>query len=176
MRIVSFSVFREKLLSGEKRQTIRRPRKVPFRKGELVQVVWKSRSKNRELLFIAKITDIRDLVFDEIDEKIAIDDGFESLNVLQEWFKKKYPTISPNDEFKIIKFEKIKGIDSFLQKENSGKKVCRHDPIFHERKCPCKFMESDGCLFDKIAALAMESNFRMFRRRSRMFRNKNKIK
>jgi len=173
LKIISFSVFKEQLVRGEKTQTIRKPRKRPLKEGELVKIVWKSRSKNRQELFVAKIVSIKKILFHQIDEEIARADGFNSLDELRVWFRKRYSQILPTDEFRLIKFRKMDGINFFLQ-EKEEKKTCKHDPVFREKKCPCHFMENRECLFDKIAAYARASNLRMFNRRSRAFRNKSR--
>ena len=51
MPLLSFSVFKEKILSGAKRQTIRGHRKYPIKVGDKLHMWWKSRSpKEKERL------------------------------------------------------------------------------------------------------------------------------
>jgi len=45
MTAISFSVFKDSLLSGEKRQTIRKPRKNPIKVGGKLQIYWKQRQR-----------------------------------------------------------------------------------------------------------------------------------
>ena len=47
---ISFSVFKDKILSGAKRQTIRTIRKNPIKEGETLYMWWKQRSPEREKL------------------------------------------------------------------------------------------------------------------------------
>ncbi len=47
---ISFSVFKDKILSGAKRQTIRAIRKNPIKEGEKLYMWWKQRSSEREKL------------------------------------------------------------------------------------------------------------------------------
>jgi hypothetical protein len=51
MPLLSFSVFKDKILSGAKRRTIRAPRKIPIKVGDTLYMWWKSRSpKEKEKL------------------------------------------------------------------------------------------------------------------------------
>ena len=51
MPLLSFSVFKDKILSGAKRHTIRAPRKIPIKVGDKLYMWWKSRSpKEKEKL------------------------------------------------------------------------------------------------------------------------------
>ena len=51
MPLLSFSVFKDKILSGAKRHTIRAPRKNPIKVGDKLYMWWKSRSpKEKEKL------------------------------------------------------------------------------------------------------------------------------
>ncbi|MHA1315148.1 MAG: hypothetical protein ACTSRB_14695 [Candidatus Helarchaeota archaeon] len=79
------------------------------------------------------------------------------------------------EKFLVKKFEMKKPtrLTDFFQGDQE-KMACRHDPVFQEKRCPCKFVENGECLFDRIAAYARASNLRMFNRRSRAFRNKSR--
>jgi hypothetical protein len=55
---ISFSVFREQILSGAKRQTIRAVRKNPIKEGETLYMWWKQRSPKREKLGETKCINI----------------------------------------------------------------------------------------------------------------------
>jgi len=79
------------------------------------------------------------------------------------------------EKFLVKKFgmKKPTQLTDFFQGDQE-KRVCRHDPIFNEKRCPCKFVENGECLFDKIASYARSSSLRIFHRRSKAFRNKNK--
>ncbi len=50
MVLIGFTVFKEKILSGEKRQTIRKLRKRPIRVGDRLDLYWKLRTKQCESL------------------------------------------------------------------------------------------------------------------------------
>ena len=57
MALIGFTVFREKILSGQKRQTIRRLRKRPVRVGETLHLYWKLRTKKCRKLIDATCTE-----------------------------------------------------------------------------------------------------------------------
>ena len=50
MTAISFSVFKDKIISGKKRQTIRKVRKNPIREGMDLELYWWQRSPNNEFL------------------------------------------------------------------------------------------------------------------------------
>jgi hypothetical protein len=50
MPLLGFTMFKEEILSGEKRQTIRKLRKIPVRKGDRLHLYWKLRTKQCEKL------------------------------------------------------------------------------------------------------------------------------
>lgn len=50
MPAISFSVFKEKVLDGSKRQTIRAHRKNPIKSGDKLYLYWKQRSPECEKL------------------------------------------------------------------------------------------------------------------------------
>lgn len=59
MPALSFSVFKDKILSGAKRQTIRSVRKHPIKEGDVLYMYWKQRSQTeREKLGEAKCTKV----------------------------------------------------------------------------------------------------------------------
>ena len=104
---ISFSVFKDKILSGEKRQTIRAVRKHPIKKGELLYMWWKQRSPEREKLGEATCTAVRKIMIYDHDyicqlsnpneqyalvdehenlDNFAIADGFDNWQKLVEFF------------------------------------------------------------------------------------------
>jgi hypothetical protein len=106
---VSFSVFKDKILSGTKRQTIRAIRKNPIKKGETLYLWWKQRSPQREKLGKAKCININPIEIDddrvhildtenfcntttysskEALDRFAISDGFNNWQELAEFFEK----------------------------------------------------------------------------------------
>jgi len=97
---ISFSVFKDKILSGAKRQTIRAIRKNPIKEGEKLYMWWKQRSSEREKLGEAKCTKIAPITiskhgasspdlsvrFHSLNE-FAIADGFDNWQELVEFFE-----------------------------------------------------------------------------------------
>jgi uncharacterized protein YqfB (UPF0267 family) len=100
MPLISFSVFREKIISGEKRQTIRAERKYPIRSGDRLYLWWKSRTKEREFLCETVCTEVIPIWIcphwvklgqlylnrQEIYQ-LALQDGFESSKEFLEFFQ-----------------------------------------------------------------------------------------
>jgi len=102
MRILGFSKKWNKL-SFDSFTTFRFERRdADWKVGELVQVVYKPRTKNREVLGIAKIIkkDVRlipsstsymeGVVVPLVTNAEAIADGFESLDAMREWLQRAY--------------------------------------------------------------------------------------
>lgn len=102
MPLLSFSVFKDKILSGAKRRTIRAPRKIPIKVGDTLYMWWKSRSpKEKEKLgestcirvspikIEKKFTLCPDLsaIYRDIDE-FAQADGFDNWQQMIEFFDK----------------------------------------------------------------------------------------
>jgi hypothetical protein len=107
---ISFSVFKDKIISGAKRQTIRAVRKNPIKEGETLYLWWKQRSLEREKLGEAKclkttkiqiskdkalkLINAFDYIWQNIpiespDElrKFAIADGFDNWQQMVEFFE-----------------------------------------------------------------------------------------
>lgn len=105
MPLLGFSVFKDKILNGEKRQTIRKARKIPIKVGDTLYLYWKPRTKQCELLKVVKCTESLRLKFLEFcdDEDIARNDGFENVAEMKEWFEKHYD-LKPEDLFDIIRW------------------------------------------------------------------------
>lgn len=119
MPAISFSVLKDKLLSGEKCQTVRKPRKRPLKVGDVLKVYWKQRTKECEFLGVTKIVKIVRKRIDDFTEDDATKDGFEptceglyleltALNNMHRWFLQKYHDINGDTEFDIITFETLK--------------------------------------------------------------------
>jgi hypothetical protein len=104
MPLLSSSVFKDKILSGAKRQTIRAPRKIPIKVGDTLYMWWKSRSPQREKLgeanctkttpitiqktkAILTYTDSGDYEIAHLD-KFAQADGFDNWQQMIEFFDK----------------------------------------------------------------------------------------
>lgn len=113
MPLIGFTVFKEKILSGEKCQTIRKLRKRPIKVGDALYLYWHLRQKDCEFLGVAKCTKISRILIDqhywlgkqilciiyglinaltekETDE-LAKKDGFANSDEMLKWFISKYP-------------------------------------------------------------------------------------
>jgi hypothetical protein len=105
MPLLSVSVFKDKILSGAKRRTIRAPRKIPIKVGDKLYMWWKSRSPQREKLGEATCINAREISictdsYDFPDDQyslvdhpsllnnLAIADGFNNWQELIEFFEK----------------------------------------------------------------------------------------
>jgi hypothetical protein len=127
MVAISFSVFRDKVLSGEKRQTIRPMRKRPFKIGDKLELYWHMRRKDCKLLRRAvcleefKFTMTRNTPYTNgrivreytgggfslsfVDASdIARQDGFEDLRKMQDWFGKQYGARLPSLTFQVVRW------------------------------------------------------------------------
>jgi hypothetical protein len=61
MPAISFSVFKGKILLGQKRNTICRIRKAPIKAGDNLFLYWHQRSPDNELMFTTYCTKVRSL-------------------------------------------------------------------------------------------------------------------
>ena len=98
---ISFSVHKQKILNGEKLQTIRGNRKRPIKVGETLYLWWKQRSPQREKLGEAKCIKVSDVLINadgvNVDGKViineigldnfAIADGFNNWEELVDFFQ-----------------------------------------------------------------------------------------
>lgn len=104
MPLLGFTTMRDQILSGEKRQTIRLPRKHPIKVGDKLYLYWKLRTKHCEFLstvyctscFIKKWGDMKN------DLALARLDGFKSLQEFRDWFVRYNP--SDLTEFTVIQW------------------------------------------------------------------------
>jgi len=115
MRVMGFSVMWTKLEQPEF-TTFRFPRRDrDWQIGERVQVVFRPRSKERKLLFLADILNVEDRCFDPefappITEGEAIADGFwYGVLEMQEWMTKSHGKFSPSKVFHKITLRKYHG-------------------------------------------------------------------
>lgn len=116
MPLIGFTIFKDKIQDGSKRQTIRKLRKRPIKVGDTLYIYWKLRTKECERLRVEKCTEhfliyimseywvgrqrIRMLKF-ENDEwnpisyketlEIAVRDGFKDDVAMLMWFATKHP-------------------------------------------------------------------------------------
>lgn len=108
MPAISFSVLKDKLLFGEKRQTIRRPRKRPLQVGDTLYVYWKQRTPDCQKLGTAVITSMDKIYLSHMPQADAIAhrDGFNSAMEMFQWFAERYVTLeNQNPCFDVIRFE-----------------------------------------------------------------------
>lgn len=97
---ISFSIFREQILSGAKRQTIRAVRKNPIREGETLYMWWKQRSPQREKLGEATCTKVAPITITELGascedigvryhclDLFAQADGFDDWDEMRDFFE-----------------------------------------------------------------------------------------
>ena len=98
MPSLSFSVFRDKIERGEKRQTIRRARKRPIKVGDKLYLYWHQRQKDcRPILVngesVVICIDSYSLTWAELSalaRYMAKLDGFDSPKAFREFFESHY--------------------------------------------------------------------------------------
>ena len=100
MVLIGFSVLREKILTGKKRQTIRKPRKRAYKSTDILNLYWKIRTKNTQHLFDAPLTKVTRIWFRDFSEELALNDGFKSLKEMQTWFQKTHRDYIDSHEYK----------------------------------------------------------------------------
>lgn len=126
MPAVSFSTMKDKILNGEKKQTIRPKRSdywLQWEEGDRLIGYWKQRSPGEseklfdselsEDPFVTKIYRDRDKEYDKwefIEEinrenKLAIRDGFEGLNKMHLWFMSKYGEKCLDWDFVVLRWK-----------------------------------------------------------------------
>ena len=118
MALIGFTIYKQKILDGSKRQTIRLMRKRPIKREELLHLYWHLRQKDCESLgkqICVEVLMIRfkhgldyagsrlhvwDHVFDhwhkmplEEELDLALRDGFDSIDDFLNWFESRYPDI-----------------------------------------------------------------------------------
>ena len=136
MVAISFSVFKDKLLSGEKTQTIRPYSEKRFnqlKNAKVLHIYWKLRTKECQLLFLADLVDLFRIRFTEEKKvKVIIEsysfgdieylvshiltddelddlvkhDGFNSVDEMFDWFYNKYGDSMYEKEFMVIRFKR----------------------------------------------------------------------
>jgi len=111
MVLLGFTVLKEKLLDHTKCQTIRSPRKRPFKVGDELQIYWKLRTKNCEKLGEGRVTKVERKCLANMTNLDAKLDGFEddlNGNAIQKLalaFRKLHPEANEFTEFDIVSFE-----------------------------------------------------------------------
>lgn len=126
MPLIGFSVFREKLLSGQKTQTIRKFRKKPITLGDTLYLYWHLRQKDCEKLGTAVCSEVFTIRIDNeyslgkqrisittdrsvpdtlLDkDEIIHRDGFENADEMLTFFSTHYPL---PEVFQVIRWNKI---------------------------------------------------------------------
>lgn len=102
---VGFTKLKEKILSGEKTQTIRRWSEHWARlwPGVKLHLYWKLRTKDCELLLIRHLKHtIGPITFSEFTEAMAIADGFNSLEEMQTAFREMYKDAETQDYIVLV--------------------------------------------------------------------------
>ena len=106
MPLLGFSVFRDEVKDGKKRQTIRRQRKQPIKVGDSLYLYWHLRRKDCHLLRKAKCfeTFTKPWRMLKVSEDIAKRDGFKSAAEMCEWFKKSQSALSDEALLDVIRW------------------------------------------------------------------------
>jgi hypothetical protein len=129
MPLISFSVFKEKIKDGTKKQTIRKLRKYPIKKYDLLYMWWKSRTPQREKLGLTtcteeflikmsiidngfnvymsvwKVGETQELSCEERAELAELD-GFDSITGMVEWFYKTHGEMN-QECFQVIRWDEL---------------------------------------------------------------------
>ena len=117
MPVISFSVMKDKLLSGEKKQTIRPLGSgywMKFKKGDRLVGYWKLRTKECEKLFDSTLhQDPFIIKMGDFNWHLMTWDGFESLeDGLEKWFYPKYGFKNWEKEFVVLRWDGFQGLRS----------------------------------------------------------------
>lgn len=106
MALLGFTKFKEKILSGEKKQTIRKLRKRRYHLGDRVYLYWHLRRKDCELLKVSRINYLELRSWKKFcnSEDMAIRDGFKSTKEMQETFRQMH-SFDNDTLFWIIRWE-----------------------------------------------------------------------
>ena len=110
MPSISFSTLKDKILSGEKTQTIRPARTdywLQFKKGDRVVGYWKLRTKECTKLFEGVLIENPFLIYlGDFDDELMIRDGFKSLNDgMENWFLPHYGERPEFDYFVVLRWK-----------------------------------------------------------------------
>ncbi len=118
MPLLGFTVLKDKLLDGSKTQTIRLPRKRPFKQGDKLYIYWKPRTKQCEKLGEGVISSVIRKKADDLNTTDAILDGFiaddygSSLWHLNNTLRKLHRELQGNTEVDIITWNWITSLNS----------------------------------------------------------------
>jgi len=105
MPSIGFSVFKEKVKDGRKRQTIRKVGKRTIRPGDTLFLYWHLRKKDCELLKIVRCLEVLKLPYQAFawDDGMARADGFETSEELRALFRRMHKP-KMGDMFYIIRW------------------------------------------------------------------------
>lgn len=139
MPLLGFTVFKEKVKEGTKKQTIRKLRKHPIKEGNKLYLYWHTRQKDCEKLGEAICSEsykismsidqgnlcvLREgtlgagwcrLSYDEM-YRLALDDGFAGVADMAMWFKKTHSNLD-GEAFQVIRWNALLDISSKPQNE-----------------------------------------------------------
>jgi len=106
MPAISFTVFKEKIKKGTKKQTIRPVGKRKIEPGDTLYLYWHQRQKDCELLKVTKCISVYRMCYQDFcrQESIAKKDGFRNAQEMRDWFEKTHRPF-PCDKFQIIRWE-----------------------------------------------------------------------
>lgn len=81
MPLLGFTVFKKEVKLRKKRQTIRKPRKNPIKKGDALYLYWHLRRPDCELLRVAECKGVLRMTWADMvnNEELARMDGFSSI-------------------------------------------------------------------------------------------------
>ncbi len=105
LALLGFTKLRDKLADGSKTQTIRSPRKHPFKVGERLFIYWKLRTKNCEKLGEGVVTSVVRKRYRDITNEDAVRDGFVDIMSFCHAFEELHPDLSSESEFDILTWE-----------------------------------------------------------------------
>lgn len=109
MPLLNFTMFLYELERKMKKQTIRRPRTPPIKKGDLLHIYWKLRTKQTHKLGVGLCTKVQRKKWKDIGNITFIRDGFDFRTEAITIFKRMYAELHPDMEFDIISWEWIEG-------------------------------------------------------------------
>ena len=106
MPLIGFTIFKNEIKAGSKRQTIRHERKHPIKVGDLLYLYWHLRQKECRHLRTVTCIETFSLFWQEIqnNEEIAKRDGFQNAAEMRAWFTNKYGPIDPKTPLYIIRW------------------------------------------------------------------------
>ena len=116
MPAISFSTLKDKILSGEKKQTVRPKRSdywLQYEEDDYLVGYWKMRSEGAsEKLFESQLSEDPFIITpDEWTEELAHKDGFRAynvfpaLNLMEDWFEDKYGKEYQDMEFVVLRWD-----------------------------------------------------------------------